>query len=162
MSYALIKNVFPNFVMSHVYENVYKAPPSNIEAYENAEFKPHTPLSNPQDNLRFYNKPVPPQTLAPAPTPSTVPVTALSTVQQTLVPTVDQTPVQQNVETFESDEKECDACVKHMLSCKLCKETIIKQFNLQDGDNKNQEIMELVSYILFGLFVLILLDNLRK
>lgn len=57
---------------------------------------------------------------------------------------------------------DCNKYLKHTLECSKCKSILIKQFNLESDRIRNEEIMELISYLIFGLFVLLLLDNLTK
>jgi hypothetical protein len=52
--------------------------------------------------------------------------------------------------------------IKHVMECNICKDRLLKQFNIQTERIRNEEIMELISYIMVGIFILILLDNLKN
>jgi hypothetical protein len=71
------------------------------------------------------------------------------------------------VEEF-SNEKEsdcsgkCEEYMKHILDCPQCKELLLKQLKVDNDKVVNEEIMEVVSYIAFGVFVLLVLDNMKK
>lgn len=52
--------------------------------------------------------------------------------------------------------------INHVLQCEQCKNIITKQLNLDIDKAKMDEWMELLSYILFGIFILLLLDSFKK
>ena len=47
----------------------------------------------------------------------------------------------------------------HVMECKECKELLRKQFNLENEKIFKEEIIELVSFIAFGVFLLMLLER---
>ena len=118
-----------------------------LENYENATF-PLPPSE--KDNLRFYNIRVPSLT---TPTPN-IPITS--------------TRKQRPFEPFDNEQVDnkcdihCDAYVKHILECSKCKTMITKQLNIETDRIRNEEIMELLSYLIFGVFILLLLDNIKS
>jgi hypothetical protein len=59
-------------------------------------------------------------------------------------------------------EPECDLYVKHILECNKCKSVAMKQLGIESDKVRNEEIMEVVSYIVFGLFILLLIDSLKS
>lgn len=63
-------------------------------------------------------------------------------------------------ETF--DDQDHDLYIKHVMGCNICKQRLLKQFNIETERMRNDEIMELISYVMFGVFILILLDSLKK
>lgn len=65
------------------------------------------------------------------------------------------------IERFDGNET-CESYKQHVMECFECKRALIKQFSLEEGKSKNQEVMELVSYVLFGIFVLMLIESLQK
>jgi hypothetical protein len=179
MSYSYIKSVFPNYETSNAYdEQVYNSVtspdltltlnpkegttsklPAPLSAYDDVAMQgfaktllaseisaPETKLleqyNNVQqsppskDNLRYYNLPIPQQYL------------------------------QRSKESFENQTPDCtvdcDAHVKHVLGCSKCRPMIMKQLNIESDKIRNEEVMELISYIAFGIFMLILIDNLRR
>lgn len=61
-----------------------------------------------------------------------------------------------------SDQNSHETYTKHILECEQCKEVILKQFNIETDRIRNQEILELITFLIFGLFILLLLDGLKK
>lgn len=106
--------------------------------YDDKIYNTLEPVTQPlpdKDNLKFYNIPLP------------------------------DLPIQNKIETFESSDKcklECNDYVQHILNCEGCKTMLSKQLGLDNNRQKNEEFMELFSYILFGIFVLILLDKYKN
>lgn len=140
MSYSYVTSVFPNFKYSNVY---------NTKLYETVDLKDTERTSIPAwDNEQN-------STLA-------------QVEQQTKEQTKEQTKTQTKeiVEEFQAQTSEHNSNVdyhleytKHILSCASCKQVLIKQFNIDNDRIKNEEIMELISFIMFGIFILILLDG---
>jgi hypothetical protein len=189
MSYSYIKSVFPNFEtsndavsfnslmqMSNGSSTEHKTeagsfvtgydPASQIPENETQEtFINSVPilpekakiLSNTKinkavrnDNLQFYNKPI------------------KQVEQFDENPRNDKLqfynkPIKQ-VEQFDENPKNlpCDPHIQHILACPECKAIVAKQLSLQQDKNRNEEIMEMVSYVLFGIFVLMLIESLQK
>lgn len=52
--------------------------------------------------------------------------------------------------------------VNHVLQCEECRKIVTKQLNLDIDKVKMDEWMELFSYILFGVFILLLLDSFKN
>lgn len=65
---------------------------------------------------------------------------------------------QGNQEKFEQDDLNCDVYIKHVVDCRRCRDMISRQFNLYD----NEEMMEIISYLIFGLFILLVINSLKK
>ena len=66
------------------------------------------------------------------------------------------------IEKFEDEQPTCDFYMKHVLSCHSCRSIIMKQLNMDNDRIRNEEIMELVTYIVFGIFILLLIDILKN
>ena len=49
--------------------------------------------------------------------------------------------------------------INHILKCQSCKEIIMKQLNIESKQEFYEEILELISFIVFGIFILLLLDR---
>jgi len=62
-------------------------------------------------------------------------------------------------EQFSNVNDEHNVHVDHILKCQQCKSVIIKQLQLDIDKIKMDELMELFSFILFGVFILLLLDR---
>jgi hypothetical protein len=104
----------------------------------------------PQDNLHYYNIPVDknmmnienftPENKATTVTPPPQP-------EHIVVPAVNQ-------------KSNCDSIKDHIKDCAICKEVLYKNFNMENKKNDfNQEIFELISYCIFAVFILFLLDK---
>lgn len=177
MSYSYLKNVFPNYEDSiktpDIYNSIttetstvsYPAPQPDIKEELNKENNDISlpqrtllenfnitgadfPLSNNknQDNLKFYNLPY----------------------IENQYPGNPSNPSNHVIEGFESPKKnsacdlDCDLYIKHINECNKCRSVIVKQFGIETDRIKNEEIMEVVSYLIFGLFVLLLIDSLKN
>jgi hypothetical protein len=164
MSYSYVKTVFPNFNYSNVYDtklydNVNNSnittklnfePRDNIQddVYYISNGKqnekivlPETRIETFQNNQKFYNIPY-----IPSPPQASLPKDDI------------------NIEHFEKEiiqtkQDNHNDYTKHVLECSSCKELLIKQFNIESDRIRNEEIMELISFIIFGIFILLLLDK---
>lgn len=140
------KNVFTGFEENEMtqfaknllnQENGYIVPQTKLlEEYSEVNFDKNK--KDNKDNLHFYN-----------------------------IPLVDynQTPLPKKIKAIEGytdNNSTCDEHMKHILECSLCKSAITKQLQLDNDRIRNEEIMELLSYIAFGIFVLLLIDNIKK
>jgi hypothetical protein len=56
----------------------------------------------------------------------------------------------------------CDIYIKHILECSKCKNIAIKQLGIENDKIRNEEIMEVISYFIFALFILLLIDSFKK
>jgi len=61
-----------------------------------------------------------------------------------------------------SEQSSHETYIKHVLECDQCKEILLKQFNIETERIRNEEILELITFLIFGLFILLLLDRLKK
>ena len=68
-----------------------------------------------------------------------------------------------NNEKFDSnkiqDEINHTIYVKHVLECSICKDMVLKQLNIESDRLFKEEILEILSYIVFAFFILMLLDS---
>lgn len=115
----------------------------NIEPMSNneyAEIKYINPMEE-KNNLTFYNKP-----------------SSYKYIQDKQI--VKQSDKHQ-LENFSSGTS-CDGYPKHIFECNRCKLIVMKQLGIETDRIRNEEIMEIISYILFGLFILILIDYLKN
>lgn len=189
MSYSYIQNVFPNYKTSKVYnDSLYtKIDTSNVtldgynEGYQNGEYKP--------TNVEYVVPP--PETILPVPKPyisGEVPLTKLNSGDPNIegfqnnltyynIPINDNkipnyhninltNPIIENLTNItndnDNDNTNQHVQLQHVLQCDQCKNILMKQFNIDSDRIKHEEIIELISYILFGLFMLYLLDSLKK
>jgi hypothetical protein len=158
MSYSYVKTVFPDFKYSNVYDTkLYDN--LNVSQYDNRLFEPvdtdisrnyaditlaqeqpkkESRIETFQDNQKFYTPPLP---------VSNIPINNNRINREKF----DDEPSQKHLEY-----------TKHVLECPSCKEMLMKQFNLENERIRNEEIMELISYLIFGLFILLLIDTYAK
>ena len=114
---------------------------TNIDQYNIAQFQS-------QNNLKSQNQ-----------TP-TIPQTRF--VESPITPVTPVTPVTQNESNTEIECGDCDTYIKHILDCKQCKMLAIKHLSIESDKYRNEEMMELASYVIFGMFILLLIDSLKK
>ena len=105
---------------------------------------------HPQNNLRVYQQPIINNNI---PNYNNIDVSSKLMNKEASMPN-------RMIEGF--DETNHDLYIKHVMDCPICKERLLKQFNIETERIKNEQIMEMISYVMFGVFVLILLDNLKK
>lgn len=162
MSYSYVKTVFPDFKYVNVYDTkVYEN--LSVSNFDKKLFEPAEPvndfsfISTPenvkdkvnnrdppkietfQNNQNYYNIPLPTNNIA-----------------------INNNKIHK--ESFEQDSIKNDHLeyTKHILECAKCKELLLKQFNIESDRIRNEEIMELISFMIFGLFILLLIDSYKK
>lgn len=168
MSYSFIKTVFPQYQSSMNY---------NALPHDGSQFDDSKAAT--QDNSKAATQdnsnkvPLPLETSVGAPLINTP-------ILETYTDTKTQKHVEHKdnlryynlpriLESFDgkneiSDENSnsCDVHTKHILSCASCKRLLMKQFNIENDRLKTEEMMEMFSYMMFGLFILLLIDNIQK
>lgn len=164
MTYAYINNVYPNFktefpVVNYKeyrnIKNVSSNTTSNLENYSPFRDKLDDTIfkksqidtvkvseinqQNQQNhqNLQFYNPPIKPQNY---------PMTDMTD----LIETIDN--------THTNPQLDHEFYIKHVSNCDVCK----KRLNIELDRVKMDEWMELASYIVFGIFILLLIDSLKS
>ena len=159
MSYSYIKSVFPNFetnteALSTIYdsqitlgstaksnETIKNA--SNPLPYENESIPiENFGQTNPKDNLTFYIPPVPKIYLEDVPQVETFDINPTQPLKEHIKPTG------------------CDDYLRHVVTCKQCTQTLRKQLGI--SSTKNEEILEVLSFVLFGVFLYMILDKIKK
>lgn len=181
MSYSYIKSVFPKFESSKIYdERIYNSLTSisnpslsfnpsaineKLQTYtENLPTTTPTPTSTTtstpststipsNDNLRFYNKPLPEQFVQLNESTTNNSSNNQSNGQSS------QSNSQSNIST---EILNCDMYCNHILSCPKCSSILSKQLGITNDKARIQEMMELGSYLIFGIFILLLLESIRK
>lgn len=78
------------------------------------------------------------------------------------IPGYDSPLVSTRTETFTDEHSSCSSFIKHINHCEDCRIVMMKQFNIESDRIRNEELMELISYIMFGVFILLLFDQLKK
>lgn len=187
MSYSYIKSVFPNFENSNkvydenlynnitsIYSNVelpqaennernkpnYKTNDieenkieenkiekmSNVNINDYAEFTLKKPEN--QNNLSYYNIPLQSQ------------LSQIKTHNNTQAQHIQKSQKKEVIENFEN--KDCDGYIKHVYECDYCKKIITKQLGIDNDRYRHEEMIEVASYIIFGLFILLLVDSLKS
>lgn len=150
---------------------------SNLETYKNiGGYNPNKldqngPFSNnnktyvSQNNEKYYNTPLPANLIHE--NNNIINTSAILTNKTKLqelnsynqIPTTNKE-LDLHKETF-SNDNDHDSYIKHVLKCEQCKDLLIKQFNIESDRIRNEEILELISFLIFGLFILLLLDKIK-
>lgn len=186
MSYAYIKNVYPDFQASKVYDNkiynsldsINQANSQSIQVAKNSGVP--APYES-DEEARFARSLLAKSELQQTQKPIELPqYKLLETLQNT--PTEQRVglnkdnlrfyniPIPREVETFEEPRPnvqseckvDCDSHINHVINCPRCKGIISRQLNLDNDRVRNEEFMELFSYIIFGIFFLLLIDSLKN
>lgn len=144
MSYSYVKTVFPNFSASiydtKLYDTIESTTVPNEllssestiqEDYGIINDKKNSNIETFVDNLKFYSSPVPINTSINAKVSNS-----------------------KDIEDVNHQDYS-----NHILECSNCKDLISKQLNLDIDKIRNEEIMELISFIMFGIFILLLIDS---
>jgi hypothetical protein len=119
-----------------------------------------------QNNQTYYNKPLPANLLNNNTVSSSL-ITkselqkSYSSNLSNRIPT-NYKELDSHKESFSQSENSHEAYTKHVLECDQCKEVLLKQFNIETERIRNEEILELITFLIFGLFILLLLDGLKK
>lgn len=137
MSYSYIKSVFPNFEPSTMNVNtLYNQIPEREKKTVNVKLQVAEANANGNDDYYKFAKSL---------------INEASSVESFT-----------NNMVSSSSHNDCDNHVNHILKCTRCREQILKHFNLEQDKMRNEEIMEIMSYIIFGIFILLLIEALRK
>ena len=184
MSYSYIKTVFPKFENTTVIDStkIFNSPTTtvtplkvigmNTETSTNSEIngshkdifyltQEDLPTSQ-KDNLHYYNIPDDKNMIIENFTSQpikdnlhyyNIPVDKNMMNIENFTPPVTETP-----HVVES-KSNCDKMNDHIKDCAVCKEMLYKNFNMENKPDFNQEIFELISYCIFAVFVLFLLDK---
>jgi|UniRef100_A0A6C0DZE1 hypothetical protein len=154
MSYSYLKNVFPNFDSSVDYQNkVYNEININTTNQTNSTVTPASNIPSLNKLSKFT------QSLIGAPfQQNNMPIMS----KEPYVETTQESFSNNTIEKFEDEQPTCDFYMKHVLSCHRCRSIIMKQWNIDNNRIQNEEIMELVTYIVFGIFILLLIDILKN
>lgn len=165
-----------------------KSEPSFLETYKNvlvddyASFALERPES--QNNLTYKHPPLPMQPNINTPISKESQSTAPKPIVYLSVPKTPFQPSTQKVVEYKQHSEEsstgtpletftnettnnceflnCDSYIKHISECGRCKAILLKQFGIETDRIRTEEILELISYIIFGLFILLLLDYLKR
>jgi len=153
----------PNYTNKKLEEEVVVNSNSKIEAmsnvfneYANATlYKPES-----QNNLSYYNLPIKAIQKENVKMQNVIITNGIEKFEE-------EKPKVQQVSKNESDavrcvDGDCDQYIKHILECSKCKTIAIKQLGIDNDRFRNEEMMELASYIIFGLFILLLIDSLKS
>lgn len=148
-----------------------------LETYKNIENTEYGQLSKgthflSQNNETYYNKPLPLNLVNSTIDNSTlINKTELQKLYSSEIPT-NYKELNSHKESFSQSGHESDSSnssndlhythTKHILECTECKEILLKQFNIETERIRNEQILELIVFLIFGLFILLLLDGLKK
>lgn len=154
---------------------------NNIMNNDVAEYTKHTVPSKQIDNLHYYNLPInkeylypnySSQKLNPTPSPTKYSNSYIETFSDNASdksenPVVLQPQYQQPSQVLPSPPQladgNCTQRYNHVMECNHCKEMLYKTLNLNNNKNSyTEEIFELISYCVFAIFILFLLDKIAK
>lgn len=176
MSYSYIKTTFPNFQYTNVYDtkiynDIIPQPKLGIGMKQDDKFIPfstttdqfkvidpkenqfqsndyifmnNNSLETFQDNLKYYNKPL-----------------DENNSNASLNPFISNSIEKYEVDNIKQaqDQNDHTNYVKHVLECSICKDMVLKQLNIESDRLFKEEILEILSYIVFAFFILMLLDS---
>lgn len=136
-----------------------------LEKYENTELSQGTKFLS-QNNQTYYNKPLPFNLLNSKDNGNSDTLVNKIQLQKEfsskIIPT-NYKELKESKESFsDSEQSQHDIYIKHVLECNECRETLLKQFNIETDRIRNEQILELIAFLVFGLFILLLLDKLKK
>lgn len=154
------KNVETNFNLE-TYKNIGGYNPNKLD--QNGPFSNNTTHVS-QNNEKYYNTPLPANLINENNNIINKSVvltnkTGLQELNFNQIPTTNKE-LDLHKETF-SNDNDHDSYIKHILKCEQCKDVLIKQFNIESDRIRNEEILELISFLIFGLFILLLLDKIK-
>ena len=135
---------------------------TNLETYKNIELS--------QDNQKYYNKSLPVGLINED--NSNILNKNINLISKdelkdryssnisNRIPT-SQNELDLHTESFSNSDNHSDY-TKHILECEHCKNILLKQFNVETDRIQNEQILELISFLMFGLFILLLLHRSNK
>lgn len=128
---------------------------TEVEQNKNKELKEHF-VSYSQDNQHYYNVPIMNQNI---PNYNNIDLNNFSNQNlENLENLTNLNPPSNN----SNNEISHELYIKHILDCSKCREIVVKQFNIDADRIKHEETMELISYIIFAIFLLYLIDLIVK
>lgn len=169
MSYSYIKNVFPKYESSTInteklYNNLNLSTQTtqpiknDVLAFDETEFsKFKKELINKTEEYQLTQTKLPiiekfTQSIQPQPTSIQPHPTSIQS-QPTSI---------QDLEHIHKYQNTCNNNLNHVMNCNKCRTIIIKQLNINNDRLRNEELMELFSYIIFSIFILLLIDFIKK
>jgi hypothetical protein len=142
MSYSYVKSVFPDFKYSNVYDaKLYETKPSLNENENENMVRPAEQNEGTFVEIKEKDK-------------------NIEQFQNNLKFYNTPHPMEEKFDNLK--ETNHSEYTKHILECESCKQLIMKQLNIENDRLKSEEIMELISFIMLGIFILLLLDSIKK
>lgn len=136
MSYSYISKVFPKYTYSTVYnQNVY----DNVlspKIDSNSNFQPSNSINT---HSSLY------------------PEKEIITYNKPILETYDNTTT-----TPSTTQSEHDNAINHILECNQCRSILLKQFNIETERIQHNEILELIMNIIYGFFILLLIELIKQ
>lgn len=106
-----------------------------------------------KNNLRFYNLPLGSQELNKS--------QGLNNSRAIQLPNKKLISIENFENSGEVCDEECDGYITHIINCDKCKSILMKQLNIESDNKRNEELMELISYLIFAIFILLLVNSLK-
>jgi hypothetical protein len=165
MSYSYVKTVFPNFEYSNVYnDKLYSdmnGTPKAVSTVATPTVTATLPVpAGTDDNVSYLRS----EPLIIRPGDQTKLIEATSFKEPFINKDKDNLHFyNQKIETFRNDDRnerrdrddDHDEHMKHLSKCEFCKSLIQKQYS-------SEQTMELISHVALGIFILVLLDTIKK
>lgn len=166
MSYSYVKTVFPDFQHSSVYDdklynNINETQLPKIEVRPYDTFSPNQALmevENRTNKIETFDQEI----VRNAKTT----INHNTPIVNNDIPNYNNIDVYKTniVETFNDSKIDSnhDNYMYHATNCEICKQKLLKQWNVDNDRLRNEEILELISYVMLGLFILMLLDSQKQ
>lgn len=169
MSYSYVKTVFPDFKYSNVYDvDLYK----NISSTPKQEIQPinqntinqnsinQNSIVQPSFLLETFNNNEHFQEINTLQKDFNTLNEPQSNTKYYLKPSVISDVSVRETEKFDNESGHGE--LKHILQCDECKNILMKQFGIESNRIRNEEILELLSFLIFGVLMLLLIDSLKN
>ena len=161
MSYSYIKSVYPNFKTTqqklYTIEDDFKQlidnnKISNPELINQIKYNYVNTTPNLSTNSIIKEQGVPYSM-------SKLPYNLEGVIKETFEQNSEKNNIIDNIENNSNSHNDI---VSHVLKCTKCKDMILKQLNIEIDNKRREETMELISYLIFGIFILLLIEILKK
>jgi uncharacterized Fe-S cluster-containing radical SAM superfamily enzyme len=136
MSYSYLQAVFPKFEQSKIYDDkIY----SSLDSISLNNTHTKTQVKDKKELIEASNE--------------------IPNVKESEFKELEQFNVSKEIKSQKSDHQDY---ITHILECNYCKDIIKKQFHLENEKLFKEEMIELISFIAFGIFLLMFLERSKK
>jgi hypothetical protein len=128
---------------------------------EYTKYTKHTVPSKQIDNLHYYNLPINNEYIYSSKKINSLTFNENASDKSESPVVLQQQPVSSQPQQQLMDGN-CTQRYNHVMECNHCKEMLYKTLNLNNKNSYTEEIFELISYCVFAIFILFLLDKIAK